>query len=68
MLRVLTWPFRAVWRLLGFLLAAAGKLLSLLIGLALTVLGVVLTGTLIGAGLGIPLAILGVLTMLRALF
>lgn len=68
MLRVLTWPFRAVWRLLGFLLSAAGKLLSLLIGLALTALGVVLTGTLVGAGLGIPLAILGVLTMIRALF
>lgn len=68
MIRVLTWPFRMVWSLLGVIFLAAGKLLTLLLGLALAVLGVVLTGSIIGAGIGIPLLIFGVLLMIRSLF
>ena len=68
MIRVLTWPFRMLWSLLGVIFLAAGKLLTLLIGLALAVIGVVLTGSIIGAGLGVPLLICGVLLMIRSLF
>ena len=58
MIRVLTWPFRMVWSLLGVIFLAAGKLLTLLIGLALAAVGVVLIGSIVGAGIGIPLLIL----------
>ncbi len=68
MIRVLTWPFRMLWSLLGVIFLAAGKLLTLLIGLALAVIGVVLTGSIIGAGIGVPLLIFGVLLMIRSLF
>lgn len=68
MIRVLTWPFRMVWSLLGVIFLAAGKLLTLLIGLALAAVGVVLIGSIVGAGIGIPLLILGVLLMIRSLF
>ena len=47
MIRVLTWPFRMVWSLLGVIFLAAGKLLTLLIGLALAAVGVVLILSLI---------------------
>ncbi|MDD6887302.1 MAG: hypothetical protein PUE41_02355 [bacterium] len=68
MIRVLTWPFRMVWSLLGVIFLAAGKLLTLLIGLALAAVGVVLIGSIVGAGIGIPLLIFGVLLMIRSLF
>lgn len=68
MIRVLTWPFRMLWSLLGVIFLAAGKLLTLLIGLALAVIGIVLTGSIIGASIGVPLLIFGVLLMIRSLF
>ena len=68
MIRVLTWPFRMVWSLLSVIFLAAGKLLTLLIGLALAAVGVVLIGSIVGAGIGIPLLIFGVLLMIRSLF
>ena len=62
------WPFRAVWRLLTSLLALVGRLTIIVIGLVLCIPGFALTLTGIGAPIGIPLVVLGVLLMMRGLF
>lgn len=68
MIRVLTWPFRIVWSLVGVLFLAVGKLVTLLLGLTFTGVGIALTCTIVGAVVGIPLIIFGAVTMVRSLF
>ncbi|MBQ3201243.1 MAG: hypothetical protein IJB22_04905 [Clostridia bacterium] len=68
MLRVLFWPFKMLWSFVGVVFLAIGKLMSLLLGLLITVIGAVLCATLVGAIVGIPLIILGVTMMVRSLF
>jgi hypothetical protein len=62
------WPFWALWRLLTLILGATGRLVAGLIGIALMVVGVLVSLTLVGAPIGIPLAALGFLLLLRAFF
>jgi hypothetical protein len=45
-----------------------GRLLALALGLTLLAIGMVLTVTVIGALLGVPLALLGLLLIVRAMF
>lgn len=68
MLRVLFWPFKMLWSFVGVVFLAIGKLMSLLLGILITVIGAVLCATLVGAIVGIPLVILGVTMMIRSLF
>ena len=65
---ILLWPFYAVWRLLTFVLNIIGRLVSALLGIGLMIAGVAITMSVIGAPLGIPLASLGFLLLIRALF
>ena len=65
---LLLWPFYAVWRLLTFILKLVGRLLCAIIGLALMAVGVVVTFTVIGAPVGIPIAVFGFLLLIRAIF
>lgn len=62
------WPFHALWRLLTFVLEAAGRLVCAVLGLVLMVAGGVLTVSVVGAPLGVPLAVLGFLLLVRAIF
>lgn len=62
------WPFHALWRLLTFILAATGRLLCAVLGVVLLVVGVAVALTVVGAPLGIPLAVLGFLLLVRAIF
>jgi hypothetical protein len=55
----------AVCRLVTSLLTLTGRLVGLLLALGLMFIGTVLTTTKIGAALGIPLLILGLLLMIR---
>lgn len=64
----LLWPVAALWRLLTGLIGLVGRLAVLAIGFVLTVVGVVLTLTVVGAIVGIPLALLGILLMVRSIF
>lgn len=68
MLRVLFWPFKMLWSFVGVVFLAIGKLMSLLLGILITVVGAILSATLVGAIVGIPLVILGVTMMIRSLF
>lgn len=62
------WPFVAVWNLLGLVLNIIGRIVGVLLGLALMAVGIVLTMTVAGAPVGIPVSILGFLLMIRSLF
>ena len=62
------WPFVALWNLLAFILKTTGRIVGAIIGLLLMVAGAALTVTILGAPIGIPLAIFGFLLVLRSLF
>lgn len=65
---LLLWPFAAVWKLLTFILEATGRLIILILGLVFLIVGVLVSFTVIGAIVGIPLAIVGVMLITRGLF
>ncbi len=65
---ILLWPFYAIWWLLSFVLEFVGRLLCALLGIAMMAAGVAITLSVVGAPLGIPLAALGFLLLIRALF
>lgn len=61
-------PFVALWRLIAWIIQLVGRLLAAVIGLALVIVGIVLSLTVIGAILGIPLIIFGLLLMVRSIY
>jgi hypothetical protein len=65
---LLLWPFYALWRFLGFILELTGRLLGIILGLVLLIAGIVASLTVVGAVVGIPLATLGLMLMVRGLF
>lgn len=65
---LLLWPFYAVWRLLTFILNIVGRLLCSILGISVMIAGVLITMSVVGAPVGIPLASLGFLLLVRALF
>jgi len=65
---ILLWPFYAIWRLLTFILEVVGRLLAVLIGLALMAAGTAITITVVAAPIGIPIAVIGFLLLVRAIF
>jgi len=65
---ILLWPFYAIWRLLTFVLEFIGRLLCALLGIGLMIAGVAITLSIIGAPVGIPLASIGFLLLVRAIF
>lgn len=64
----LLWPFYALWRLLTLILNLTGRLICVFLGIALMMSGVAIAMSVIGAPLGVPLAALGFLLVIRALF
>jgi hypothetical protein len=62
------WPAAALWRLLTLVLGLTGRLLAVVIGVVLLLAGGLLTATVVGAPVGIPLCVLGVLLLIRGLF
>jgi hypothetical protein len=65
---LLLWPFVAVWRLVTFILQMTGRLVAIVLGVVLLVVGVILSVTVIGALVGVPLGIFGILLIVRGLF
>jgi hypothetical protein len=64
----LLWPFVALWRLIAKLVELVGRLAAFAIGVALLIAGALLTITVIGAIVGVPLAAIGLLLIARSLF
>lgn len=65
---LLLWPFYALWRLVAFILEVTGRIIGVVLGLVILIVGVLVSLTVIGAVVGVPLIILGMLLMLRGLF
>ena len=64
----IAWPFVAVWRLAAFILEATGRLLVVLLGLFVMILGVLMSLTIVGAVVGVPMILFGIMLIVRGLF
>ena len=62
------WPFVAIWRLLTFILEITGRLVAILLGCVLMFVGVIVSLTVVGAIVGVPIALFGFLLVMRGLF
>ena len=62
------WPFVALWRLVTWILELTGRLLAVVLGLVLMIAGVVISITVIGAVIGVPLFLFGMLLTFRGFF
>ena len=62
------WPFIALWKLLAGLIGLTGRLVAVILGAVLMLAGGIVSLTVVGAVIGIPLAVLGLLIVLRGLF
>jgi hypothetical protein len=62
------WPFEALWRLATGILELTGRVISIGLGLGFLAVGTLLSLTVIGAVLGVPLALFGFLLLLRGIF
>ena len=64
----LLWPFVTIWNLLALVLNITGRVLAGILGVLLMIVGIALTMTVAGAPVGIPLAVLGLLLIIRSIF
>jgi hypothetical protein len=64
----LIWPFKALLNLIEGIIKLTGRLVAAVIGLAVMIVGVVLTALVITAPLGIPMIIFGFMLMVRGIF
>jgi hypothetical protein len=62
------WPLVAIWRLVATIVELTGRFVAVLLGFVLLVVGLLVTLTVVGAFIGIPLMLFGILLMLRGLF
>jgi hypothetical protein len=62
------WPFAALWKLLSVIVEMTGRFVAMVLGIVFIVVGVIVSLTIIGAIVGIPLAVIGLLLLLRGIF
>jgi hypothetical protein len=65
---IFLWPFYLAWRLVSFVLEAVGRLACVVLGFSLVAVGIVVSLTVVGVPIGVPLAAIGTLLLLRAFF
>jgi hypothetical protein len=68
MANILVWPFKALWELTAFILQAGGRLLAVVLGGVFMLVGALISLTVVGAAIGIPMALFGFALVLRGLF
>jgi hypothetical protein len=62
------WPFQAIWRLVTLILELTGRFILAILGFILVIVGILISLSIIGAIVGIPMILFGFLMILRALF
>ncbi len=62
------WPIVALWDLVTGILKLTGRLVAILVGVVLMIVGIAVSLTVVGAIVGIPLVILGFTLTVRGLF
>ena len=64
---VLLWPIVAILRLIEGIVVLGGRFLVMVLGMVFIFVGLLVSLTIIGAIIGIPLALIGVLMVFRGL-
>ncbi|MBI1320325.1 MAG: hypothetical protein GC168_15465 [Candidatus Hydrogenedens sp.] len=67
-LPIILWPLAGLWKVVTFFANAVGILITLTLGFVFMVLGFFLTSTIIGAVIGVPLFLAGLLLFIRGLY
>lgn len=62
------WPFAALWKLLAVIVELTGRFVAMVLGIVFIIVGGIVSLTIIGAIVGVPLAIIGLLLLLRGIF
>lgn len=62
------WPFAALWKLLAVIVEMTGRFVAMVLGIVFIMVGILVSLTIIGAIVGIPLAVIGLLLLLRGIF
>ena len=62
------WPLIALWRLLATIVELTGRFVAIVLGLVLMLAGFLVSLTIIGAIVGIPLIIIGFMLAIRGIF
>lgn len=62
------WPFAALWKLLAVTVELTGRFVAMVLGIVFIIVGVIVSLTIIGAIVGIPLAVIGLLLLLHGMF
>lgn len=61
-------PFIWLWNFIAYIVTLTGRLVAVILGLVFMLVGVILTITVIGAIVGIPLFVIGLLLVVRGLW
>jgi hypothetical protein len=61
-------PFIWLWNFIAYIITLTGRMIAVILGIVLMILGAILTITVVGAILGIPLIIFGLLLVVRGLW
>lgn len=61
-------PFIWLWNFIAYIVTLTGRLVAVVLGLVFMLAGVILTVTVVGAIVGIPLFIIGLLLVVRGLW
>lgn len=64
----LLWPFWAIWRLLAIIIGLTGRLVAAVVGLVFMIAGLIVSLTIVGLPVGLPLILFGFLLMIRGFF
>jgi hypothetical protein len=62
------WPFAAIWQLIATIVGLTGRFVAMVLGLVFILVGVLVSLTVIGAIIGIPMALIGLLLFLKGIF
>ena len=62
------WPFTTIWKLLAVIVELTGRFVAMVLGIVLILVGVLVSLTIVGAIVGVPLAIIGLLLLFRGVF
>jgi hypothetical protein len=61
-------PFAALWKLLAVIVELTGRFVAMVLGIVFILVGVIVSLTIVGAIIGVPLAIVGLLLLFRGMF
>ena len=62
------WPITSLWRLLATIVEMTGRFVAILLGIVLMAVGLVCNLTIVGAIVGIPFFLVGLLLLIRGVF